>query len=55
MECPGTCYRLLWVCFECGTQGPHDPLLPGGPMSCQSTPATYRYACLSLGKDTGAP
>ncbi|CAI9561434.1 unnamed protein product [Staurois parvus] len=20
------------------TQGPHDPLLPGGPMSCQSTP-----------------
>ncbi|CAI9550817.1 unnamed protein product [Staurois parvus] len=21
------------------TQGPHDPLLPGGPMSCQSAPA----------------
>ncbi|CAI9531677.1 unnamed protein product [Staurois parvus] len=20
------------------TQGPHDSLLPGGPMSCQSTP-----------------
>ncbi|CAI9610756.1 unnamed protein product [Staurois parvus] len=20
------------------TQGPHDPLLPGGPMSCQSAP-----------------
>ncbi|CAI9536121.1 unnamed protein product [Staurois parvus] len=26
--------------FELGarTQGPHDPLLPGGPMSCQSAP-----------------
>ncbi|CAI9589379.1 unnamed protein product [Staurois parvus] len=24
--------------FEARTQGPHDPLLPGGPMSCQSTP-----------------
>ncbi|CAI9545737.1 unnamed protein product [Staurois parvus] len=22
-------------------QGPHDPLLPGGPMSCQSAPAYY--------------
>ncbi|CAI9548935.1 unnamed protein product, partial [Staurois parvus] len=21
------------------TQGPHDPLLPGGPMSCQSAAA----------------
>ncbi|CAI9565946.1 unnamed protein product, partial [Staurois parvus] len=21
------------------TQGPHDPLLPEGPMSCQSAPA----------------
>ncbi|CAI9611222.1 unnamed protein product [Staurois parvus] len=26
----------LWV----RTQGPHDPLLPGGPMSCQSTPGS---------------
>ncbi|CAI9537116.1 unnamed protein product [Staurois parvus] len=29
--------------FGCGLSvgedtGPHDPLLPGGPMSCQSTP-----------------
>ncbi|CAI9614183.1 unnamed protein product, partial [Staurois parvus] len=23
---------LVWA----RTQGPHDPLLPGGPMSCQS-------------------
>ncbi|CAI9575817.1 unnamed protein product [Staurois parvus] len=23
------------------TQGPHDPLLPGGPMSCQSTPGIH--------------
>ncbi|CAI9621081.1 unnamed protein product, partial [Staurois parvus] len=33
------------------TQGPHDPLLPGGPMSCQSAPGLdahflqyYEYA-----------
>ncbi|CAI9540560.1 unnamed protein product [Staurois parvus] len=32
-------YRLFWVWFECGQgHGPHDPLLPGGPMSCQSAP-----------------
>ncbi|CAI9567724.1 unnamed protein product [Staurois parvus] len=23
------------------TQGPHDPLLPGGPMSYQSAPVLY--------------
>ncbi|CAI9621734.1 unnamed protein product [Staurois parvus] len=22
------------------TQGPHDPLLPGGPISCQSAPGS---------------
>ncbi|CAI9533019.1 unnamed protein product, partial [Staurois parvus] len=24
--------------FWARTQGPHDLLIPGGPMSCQSTP-----------------
>ncbi|CAI9578385.1 unnamed protein product, partial [Staurois parvus] len=31
---------LFWVWAR--TQGPHDPLLPGGPMSCQSAP-DFRY------------
>ncbi|CAI9611915.1 unnamed protein product, partial [Staurois parvus] len=29
-------HRLFGVWAR--TQGPHDPLLPGGPMSCQSAP-----------------
>ncbi|CAI9563813.1 unnamed protein product [Staurois parvus] len=28
---------FFWVWAR--TQGPHDPLLPVGPMSCQSAPA----------------
>ncbi|CAI9595632.1 unnamed protein product [Staurois parvus] len=38
MRCPGTFFISF---FEFG-QGhrPHDPLLPGGPMSCQSTPGS---------------
>ncbi|CAI9565945.1 unnamed protein product, partial [Staurois parvus] len=27
------------------TQGPHDPLLPEGPMSCQSAPASAPGQC----------
>ncbi|CAI9557278.1 unnamed protein product [Staurois parvus] len=30
----GFFHRLFWVWAR--TQGLHDPLLPGGPMSCQS-------------------
>ncbi|CAI9613529.1 unnamed protein product [Staurois parvus] len=26
--------------FGQGHRGPHDPLLPGGPMRCQSAPVT---------------
>ncbi|CAI9544835.1 unnamed protein product, partial [Staurois parvus] len=39
--------RCHWYLFHrlfsvwARTQGPHDPLLPGGPMSCQSAPALY--------------
>ncbi|CAI9623008.1 unnamed protein product [Staurois parvus] len=41
MRCP---WYLSEAFFGCGlsvwgsTQGPHDPLLPGGPMNCQSAP-----------------
>ncbi|CAI9597688.1 unnamed protein product, partial [Staurois parvus] len=31
------------------TQGPHDPLLPGGSMSCQSAPATRPCSDASTG------
>ncbi|CAI9587572.1 unnamed protein product [Staurois parvus] len=46
MDAPGTFFIGF---FEFGqrTQGPHDPLLPGGPMSCQSTPG-FRPAFSSL-------
>ncbi|CAI9621556.1 unnamed protein product, partial [Staurois parvus] len=30
------------------TQGPHDPLLPGGPMSCQSAPDVYMCLCVCV-------
>ncbi|CAI9582499.1 unnamed protein product, partial [Staurois parvus] len=31
------------------TPGPHDPLLPGGPMSCQSAPVcNISFCVLSL-------
>ncbi|CAI9535376.1 unnamed protein product [Staurois parvus] len=37
MRCPWYLFhRLFWVWAR--TQGPYDPLLPGGPMSCQSAP-----------------
>ncbi|CAI9565449.1 unnamed protein product [Staurois parvus] len=37
MSCP-------WYLFQvwARTQGPHDPLLPGGPMSCQSAPDQHQ-------------
>ncbi|CAI9619944.1 unnamed protein product [Staurois parvus] len=40
MRCPWYLFHRLF-CVWARTQGPHDPLLPGGPMSCQSAPAQY--------------
>ncbi|CAI9564465.1 unnamed protein product, partial [Staurois parvus] len=37
MRCPWYLFHRLFSVWE-RTQGPHDPLLPGGPMSCQSAP-----------------
>ncbi|CAI9569255.1 unnamed protein product [Staurois parvus] len=37
MRCPWYLFIVFfWVWAR--TRGPHDPLLPGGPMSCQSAP-----------------
>ncbi|CAI9561935.1 unnamed protein product, partial [Staurois parvus] len=38
MRCPWYLFHRLFRIWA-RTQGPHDPLLPGGPMSCQSAPA----------------
>ncbi|CAI9607948.1 unnamed protein product, partial [Staurois parvus] len=38
MRCPWYLFHRLFLVWA-RTQGPHDPLLPGGPMSCQSAPA----------------
>ncbi|CAI9539793.1 unnamed protein product [Staurois parvus] len=40
--------------FGCGlsggrTQGPHEPLLPGGPMSCPSAPGVESGYFLPIG------
>ncbi|CAI9569211.1 unnamed protein product, partial [Staurois parvus] len=40
MRCPWYLFHRLF-CVWARTQGPHDPLLPGGPMSCQSAPVSY--------------
>ncbi|CAI9534675.1 unnamed protein product, partial [Staurois parvus] len=37
MRCPWYLFHRLFRVWA-RTQGPHDPLLPGGPMSCQSAP-----------------
>ncbi|CAI9580859.1 unnamed protein product [Staurois parvus] len=37
MRCPWYLFHRLFLVWP-KTQGPHDPLLPGGSMSCQSTP-----------------
>ncbi|CAI9568653.1 unnamed protein product [Staurois parvus] len=37
MRCPWYLFHRFFLVWA-RTQGPHDPLLPGGPMSCQSTP-----------------
>ncbi|CAI9570160.1 unnamed protein product [Staurois parvus] len=48
------CNDFLWCAL---TQGPHDPLFPGGPMSCQSAPVPYYlfYRIFTVCFDTGAP
>ncbi|CAI9618782.1 unnamed protein product [Staurois parvus] len=37
MRCPWYLFHRLFLVWA-RTQGPHDPLLPRGPMSCQSAP-----------------
>ncbi|CAI9566970.1 unnamed protein product [Staurois parvus] len=41
MRCPWYLFHRLFVSLGKDT-GPHDPLLPGGPMSCQSAPGQVR-------------
>ncbi|CAI9589090.1 unnamed protein product, partial [Staurois parvus] len=36
-RCPWYLFHRFFLVWA-RTQGPHDPLLPRGPMSCQSTP-----------------
>ncbi|CAI9575858.1 unnamed protein product, partial [Staurois parvus] len=43
MRCPWYLFHRLFLVWA-RIQGPHDPLLPRGPMSCQSAPDTI---CLS--------
>ncbi|CAI9609281.1 unnamed protein product [Staurois parvus] len=38
MRCPWYLFHRFFFLVWARTQGPHDPLLPGGPMSCQSAP-----------------
>ncbi|CAI9579524.1 unnamed protein product, partial [Staurois parvus] len=37
MRCPWYLFHRLFSVWA-RTQGLHDPLLPGGPMGCQSAP-----------------
>ncbi|CAI9540757.1 unnamed protein product [Staurois parvus] len=37
MRCSWYLFHRLFLVLA-RTQGPHDPLLPRGPMSCQSAP-----------------
>ncbi|CAI9617673.1 unnamed protein product, partial [Staurois parvus] len=48
MRCPRYLFHRLFRLWG-RTQGPHDPLLPGGPMSCQSVPGydTCFFGCRS--------
>ncbi|CAI9553705.1 unnamed protein product [Staurois parvus] len=44
MRCPWYLFHRLFGVWA-RTQGPHDPLLPGGPMSCQSAPGPAPFWC----------
>ncbi|CAI9612692.1 unnamed protein product, partial [Staurois parvus] len=48
MRCPWYIFHWLFLVWA-RTQGPHDPLLPGGPMTCQSAPG---LCCLSVSNIT---
>ncbi|CAI9610823.1 unnamed protein product [Staurois parvus] len=49
MRYPWYLFHRLF-CVWARTQGPHDPLLPGGPMSCQSAPAyIWPHCTLNVG------
>ncbi|CAI9577705.1 unnamed protein product, partial [Staurois parvus] len=47
VRCPWYLFHRLF-CVWARTQGPHDPLLPRGPMSCQSAPE-HHYPILNPG------
>ncbi|CAI9620109.1 unnamed protein product [Staurois parvus] len=49
MRCPWYLFHRLFGVWA-RTQGPHDPLSPGGPMSCQSAPDLNTYCSLFLSK-----
>ncbi|CAI9578141.1 unnamed protein product [Staurois parvus] len=46
MRCPWYLFHRLFGVWA-RTQGPHDPLLPRGPMSCQSAPGLTLNDCES--------
>ncbi|CAI9599289.1 unnamed protein product [Staurois parvus] len=46
MRCPWYLFNRLFGVWA-RTQGPHDALLPRGPMSCQSTPV-YKQGGMAL-------
>ncbi|CAI9584567.1 unnamed protein product, partial [Staurois parvus] len=47
MRCPWYFFHRLFLVWA-RTQGPHDPLLPGGPMSCQSAPGCASSSVLPI-------
>ncbi|CAI9589063.1 unnamed protein product [Staurois parvus] len=48
MRCPWYLFHRLFLVWG-RTQGPHNPLLPGVPMSCQSAPGSNSRFLFSLG------
>ncbi|CAI9570904.1 unnamed protein product [Staurois parvus] len=46
MRCPWYLFHRLFGVWA-RTQGPHDPLLPGGPVSCQSAPEGNLWGSMS--------
>ncbi|CAI9545731.1 unnamed protein product [Staurois parvus] len=54
MRCPWYLFHRLFLVWA-RTQGPHDPLLPRGPMSCQSAPGrTDHWSTRALPKGPGS-
>ncbi|CAI9605682.1 unnamed protein product [Staurois parvus] len=48
MRCPWYLFHRLFLVWA-RTQGPHDPLLPEGPMSCQSAPERIPISAVQAG------